>query len=141
MLPALLAGAVLLASGFISRAVFATQTPFQLIVDQATRLLPPRVFAFLLGTLLYWGKPTLLLGLSAGWLLLGVIVGVISGYLVWRRGGSDRQRKTSPSSWTSGKGGEGDFVSHGQDLYARVVNIQGGRRAAINRQFRPHPTC
>ncbi len=100
---AILAGAVLLASGFISRAIFATQSPFELMVDQATRLLPPSLFAFLLRTLLYWGKPTLLLGLSAGWLLLGVITCIISGFLVWKRGFPTRQTMAPPSRWISMK--------------------------------------
>ena len=85
LLRSAVAGAVLAAAGLILRALLSTSVAPELLADQFTLLLPPRAVAYLLGSVEKWGRPFLFVGLLGVWLLLGLALGVVRGYLAWRR--------------------------------------------------------
>ncbi len=81
---ALASGVALVAASYVSAWALKTQAPFELLADQATRIIPASFFARVLDSLKYWGKPVLLTGLSAGWMALGTLSALAAIYLKWR---------------------------------------------------------
>ncbi len=97
-----LASAALVAASYIAAWALQTQTPFELLADEATRLIPAQVFSKVLDALKYWGKPLLLTGLSLGWLSLGAVWALAAMYVGWRRNANPFEMPPSTSSGRTG---------------------------------------
>ncbi|MSQ32391.1 MAG: hypothetical protein EXR59_04030 [Dehalococcoidia bacterium] len=91
----LASGVALVAASYVSAAALKTQAPFELLADQATRVIPASFFARVLDSLKYWGKPVLLTGLSAGWLALGSATALLAMFALWKQRNSSKKPKLS----------------------------------------------
>lgn len=89
-LRSLFASIILSGAGIVSSYLLNSAPPPELLADQATRLLPPRVFALILDALQYWGKPLLLLALSLFWLVLGTALAFAVDLAIRSRAGGSR---------------------------------------------------
>lgn len=81
---------VLSGAGMVLSDLLDSVPPAQLLADQATRLLPPRVFSLLLDALQYWAKPLLLVALSLSWLIVSAVLAGAIDLTVRRFGDAGR---------------------------------------------------